>query len=189
MVYLDDDVVVRGDIKELAATSLGEHPIAVSSDCSWVSQKYKLFENKYGFFLNFDNPTVRGLGMDPEACGFNAGVFVADLRRWRELHITDDLVKWLTLNTQEDVYGSGKGGGGSQPPMMITFYNRRSELDPLWHIRSLGSRWGYLLPKDMVYDEAKLLHWTGRAKPWLPDANPSFTALFREYEVTIPTQL
>lgn len=44
LIYLDDDVIVRGDVKELAATALDGQPVAVSSDCSWLSHKYSLFE-------------------------------------------------------------------------------------------------------------------------------------------------
>ena len=64
--------------------------------------------------------------MDPDACSFNAGVFVADLAQWRKMDVTARLEHWLELNTREDVYGSGPAGGGSQPPMLIVFYKVKS---------------------------------------------------------------
>jgi len=44
----------------------------------------------------------------------------------------------LFLFFREAVYGTGKGGGGSQPPMMIVFYRKYTDIDPSWHIRFLG---------------------------------------------------
>jgi hypothetical protein len=74
----------------------------------------------------------------------------------------------LRMLFREEIYGSGPAGGGSQPPMMIVFYKvqqpaqgatkprcsarartsslhrrgwsqRYATLDPLWHVRGLGS--------------------------------------------------
>ena len=186
LVYLDDDVIVRGDIGELASTPLNGHPVAFSSDCSWISRKYSLFQNRYEYFLTYKNTRIQALGIDPKTCGFNAGVFVANVAAWRKQGITAQLLTWLSLNTHEDVYGSGKGGGGSQPPMMIVFYKRHAILDPLWHVRSLGSRWGKQLPLKLVRKRAKLLHWTGRAKPWTKEANKDFVDLYQQYADTVP---
>lgn len=34
------------------------------------------------------------------ACSFNAGVYVADMDRWRAANVTSDLLYWLELNTR-----------------------------------------------------------------------------------------
>ena len=39
---------------------------------------------------------------------------------------------------RERVYGNVHGGGGSQPPMMIVFYQSYHLLDPMWNVRYLG---------------------------------------------------
>ena len=39
---------------------------------------------------------------------------------------------------REEVYGNERGGGGSQPPMMLVFYNMYTTMDPNWHVRFLG---------------------------------------------------
>ena len=36
------------------------------------------------------------------------------------------------------MYGNERGGGGSQPPMMIVLHNKYGVIDPLWHIQYLG---------------------------------------------------
>jgi lipopolysaccharide biosynthesis glycosyltransferase len=53
---------------------------------------------------------------------FNAGLFVADMREWIKQECSRQLIEWMTLNTQEIVYGNGTSGGGSQPPMLLVFH-------------------------------------------------------------------
>ena len=89
-------------------------------------------------FINFGHPAIVRLHLQPNACSFNVGVYVADLDRWRAANLTQELLYWTQLNAQEDVYGSEKVPGGSQPPMMIALQNRHSVFDPLWHVRELG---------------------------------------------------
>ena len=82
---------------------------------------------------------------------------MADLAEWVRQDITAQLLHWLTLNTQDNLYGPS--GGGSQPPLLCVFYRvrwcaeagilpslpdrgppqRYSELDPLWHLRGFGN--------------------------------------------------
>ena len=151
-------------------------------------------------------------------CSFNAGVYVADADRWRAAGITEQLLRWLELNarlekrlslgvvgtrlsspsnhfppppappTSEDIYGSGPAGGGSQPPMMLVFYGQHAPLDPLWHVRSLGSAATRgRFPDDFLKNEAKLLHWTGAIKPWASAAQGNvYRHLYAPYEVERP---
>ena len=55
---------------------------------------------------------------------------------------------------------------GSQPPLHLALHGRWSSLPPSWNLDGLGR-----VPnlKPAALDAAKLLHWTGRHKPWLPD--------------------
>jgi hypothetical protein len=55
---------------------------------------------------------------------------------------------------------------GSQPPLHLALHGRWSALPPSWNLDGLGR-----VPslKLAALDGAKLLHWTGRHKPWLPD--------------------
>eukprot|EP00051_Salpingoeca_urceolata_P010327 m.126002 g.126002 ORF g.126002 m.126002 type:complete len:526 (+) comp16669_c0_seq2:214-1791(+) len=185
LIFLDDDVIVQGDVLEMSRTDLGPHAIAVSEDCNWIFEKYHLFMNKLDGFINFENKHVQALGLDPSACSFNAGVFVVDLDAWRAMDADKHLLHWLTLNTKEVVYGNKAAGGGSQPPMLIVFHKRYAHLDPLWHVRLLGSRFGGQMPAEFVRDKAKLLHWNGASKPWrtTPSTNPQFDFLYQRHAV------
>ena len=57
-------------------------------------------QNNYGSFLNFNNDRLRAIGLKPETCSFNAGVYVFDIDEWRKTNITGDLEKWTALNTE-----------------------------------------------------------------------------------------
>ncbi|XP_035697415.1 glycosyltransferase 8 domain-containing protein 2-like [Branchiostoma floridae] len=166
ILYLDDDVIVQGDITQLYNTKIDETLVmAFSEDCNTVSNRFGLFMNTYANYINFGNENVKKLGMKPGTCSFNTGVFVANMTEWKNQKITTKLEFWTALNTEENVYGAQQGGGGSQPPMMIVFYNQYSKIDPMWHIRHLGWTAGTRYSKQFIM-EAKLLHWNGRFKPW-----------------------
>ena len=61
-------------------------------------------QNTFFRYLNYANERVQKLGIPPQTCSFSAGVFVADVRKWKENDITDKLEYWLELNTRYDVF-------------------------------------------------------------------------------------
>uniref|UniRef100_A0A8C0GZ89 Glycosyltransferase 8 domain containing 2 n=1 Tax=Chelonoidis abingdonii TaxID=106734 RepID=A0A8C0GZ89_CHEAB len=143
VIYLDDDVIVQGDIQEL---SVG-------------------MQNTYMGYLDYRKQTIRDLGISPSTCSFNPGVIVANMTEWKHQRITKQLEKWMQRNVEENLYSSTLGGGVAISPMLIVFHGKYSTINPLWHVRHLG--WS----PDARYSEhflqeAKLLHWNGRYKPW-----------------------
>jgi hypothetical protein len=72
--------------------------------------------------------------------------------------------------------------------MMLVFNGQHGALDPLWHVRSLGSAAtrGHF-PPGFLEKEAKLLHWTGAIKPWASEAQGNiYRHLYAPYEVERP---
>jgi lipopolysaccharide biosynthesis glycosyltransferase len=166
VVFIDDDCIVQGDIRELYNTTFKEgHLAAFSEDCVGVNKRLSRLSNVYAEFIDFKNEHIKQTQIKADACSFNTGVFVADLAEWHKHNITDQLEYWMDLNTKEEVYGNERGGGGSQPPMMIVFYNKHSPIDPMWHVRYLGWTSGSSYSKAYL-QQAKLLHWNGKFKPW-----------------------
>jgi lipopolysaccharide biosynthesis glycosyltransferase len=95
---------VQGDIKKLSETHISDdHVAAFSDDCSAVAKHFNLFRNSFFRYLNYANEHIQKLGIPPETCSFNAGVFVTDIRKWRDNDITDKLEYWMELNTKYDV--------------------------------------------------------------------------------------
>ncbi|XP_004414315.1 PREDICTED: glycosyltransferase 8 domain-containing protein 2 [Odobenus rosmarus divergens] len=170
VIYLDDDVIVQGDIQELYDTTLAlGHAAAFSGDCDLPSaqdmNRFVGLQNTYMGYLDYRKKTIKDLGISPSTCSFNPGVIVANMTEWKHQRITKQLEKWMQKNVEENLYSSSLGGGVATSPMLIVFHGKYSAINPLWHIRHLG--WN----PDTRYSEhflqeAKLLHWNGRHKPW-----------------------
>ncbi|KAL6460239.1 hypothetical protein MHYP_G00319980 [Metynnis hypsauchen] len=170
IVYLDDDVIVQGDIKELFSIKLESgHAAAFASDCDLPSTHEMVrsvgMQTTYMGFLDYRKPEVRELGINPSDCSFNPGVFVADVEEWKKQKITKQLEKWMSKNFKENLYSSAMAGGVATPPMLIVFHDKYTTIDPKWHVRHLGwspdTRYA-----ELFLQEANLLHWNGHFKPW-----------------------
>ncbi|KAF7663852.1 hypothetical protein LDENG_00199170 [Lucifuga dentata] len=170
VIYLDDDVIVQGDIKDLFSIKLKPgHAAAFATDCDLPSTHEVVrsigMQTTYMGFLDYRKQEVRDLDINPRECSFNPGVFVADVGEWKKQKITKQLEKWMEMNFRKNIYSSAMAGGVVTPPMLIVFHDKYTTLDPLWHIRHLG--WGPdVRYSDSVLQEAHLLHWNGRFKPW-----------------------
>lgn len=159
-----------GDIQELYNTTLAlGHAAAFSDDCDLPSaqdnNRLVGLQNTYMGYLDYRKKAIKDLGISPSTCSFNPGVIVANMTEWKHQRITKQLEKWMQKNVEENLYSSSLGGGVATSPMLIVFHGKYSTINPLWHIRHLG--WN----PDARYSEhflqeAKLLHWNGRHKPW-----------------------
>ncbi|XP_043934814.1 glycosyltransferase 8 domain-containing protein 1 [Protopterus annectens] len=170
VIYLDDDVIVQGDIHGLYDTPLKPgHAAAFSEDCDSVSSKIVVrgAGNQFNYlgFLDYKKESIRKLGMKASSCTFNPGVIVANLTEWRHQNITQQLESWMERNVAEDLYSRTLAGSVTTPPLLIVFYKQHSSMDPLWHVRHLGSSAGQRHSASFI-KTAKLLHWNGHYKPW-----------------------
>ncbi|XP_068163383.1 glycosyltransferase 8 domain-containing protein 2 isoform X2 [Antennarius striatus] len=169
VIYLDDDVIVQGDIKDLFSVKLKSgHAAAFATDCDLPPTHDMVrtisMQTTYMGFLDYRKQEVVDLGIHPKDCSFNPGVFVADIGEWKKQKITKQLEKWME-NFRLNLYSSAMAGGVATPPMLIVFHDKFTTLDPLWHVRHLG--WGpdARYPENFIQD-AQLLHWNGPFKPW-----------------------
>uniref|UniRef100_A0A3P9JWA2 Glycosyltransferase 8 domain containing 2 n=1 Tax=Oryzias latipes TaxID=8090 RepID=A0A3P9JWA2_ORYLA len=170
VIYLDDDVIVQGDIRHLFGIYLRRgHAAAFATDCDLPGAHEMVqsvgMQTTYMGFLDYRKQEVKDLGINPSDCTFNPGVFVANMKEWKKLKITKQLEKWMELNFRQNIYSSSMAGGVATPPMLIVFHAKFTRLDPLWHVRHLG--WS----PDPFYStsflqRAQLLHWNGPFKPW-----------------------
>ncbi|XP_038936428.1 glycosyltransferase 8 domain-containing protein 2 isoform X3 [Rattus norvegicus] len=144
VIYLDDDVIVQGDIQELYDTTLAlGHAAAFSDDCDLPSAQdiHRLvgLQNTYMGYLDYRKKSIKELGISPSTCSFNPGVIVANMTEWKHQRITKQLEKWMQKNVEENLYSSSLGGGVATSPMLIVFHGKYSTINPLWHIRHLVS--------------------------------------------------
>ncbi|XP_073448528.1 glycosyltransferase 8 domain-containing protein 1 isoform X2 [Aquarana catesbeiana] len=189
IIYLDDDIIVQGDILELYKTpiKLG-HAAAFSEDCDSVTSKYLVrgAGNQFNYIGYFDykKETIRKLGMKANTCSFNPGVFVANLTEWKRQNITKQLEKWMLLDMTEELYSKTLAGSITAPPLLIVFYKMHSSMDPMWHVRHLGSSTGKRYSLQFV-NAARLLHWNGHFKPW--GRASSYSEVWENWYVPDPT--
>ncbi|XP_032405469.1 glycosyltransferase 8 domain-containing protein 1 [Xiphophorus hellerii] len=189
-IYLDDDVVVQGDIQELYDMNLKPgHAAAFSDDCDSASAKGIVRgagnQNNYMGFLDFKKEAIKKLGMKANTCSFNPGVIVANLTEWKNQNITQQLEKWMELNSQEDLYSNTLAESITTPPLLIVFYKRHSSINPMWHVRHLGITGAGNRYSPQYVSTAKLLHWNGHYKPW--GRTSSFSGVWDQWFIPDPT--
>uniref|UniRef100_A0A9L0KCI4 Glycosyltransferase 8 domain-containing protein 1 n=1 Tax=Equus asinus TaxID=9793 RepID=A0A9L0KCI4_EQUAS len=188
-IYMDDDVIVQGDILALYNTPLKPgHAAAFSEDCDSTSTKVVIrgAGNQYNYigYLDYKKERIRKLSMKASTCSFNPGVFVANLTEWKRQNITNQLEKWMKLNVEEGLYSRTLAGSITTPPLLIVFYQQHSTIDPMWNVRHLGSSAGKRYSPQFV-KAAKLLHWNGHFKPWGRTA--SYTDVWEKWYIPDPT--
>ncbi|KAM8930747.1 glycosyltransferase 8 domain-containing protein 1 [Pelodytes ibericus] len=188
-IYLDDDVIVQDDIRELYNTPIKPgHAAAFSDDCDSVASKFLIrgAGNQYNYigFFDYKKERIRKLQMKANTCSFNPGVFVANLTEWKRQNITKQLETWMEYNVAEELYSKTLAGSITAPPLLIVFYQHHSSIDPMWHVRHLGSSTGKRYSPQFV-QAAKLLHWNGHFKPWGRAA--SYAEVWEKWFVPDPT--
>ncbi|XP_019942612.1 glycosyltransferase 8 domain-containing protein 1 [Paralichthys olivaceus] len=189
-IYLDDDIIVQGNIQELYDTNLKSgHAAAFSDDCDSASAKGIVRgagnQNNYIGFLDFKKGSIKKLGMRANTCSFNPGVILANLTEWKNQNITQRLEHWMELNTQEDLYSETMAESIITPPLLIVFYKRHSNIDPMWHVRHLGNTGAGNRYSPQFVKAAKLLHWNGHYKPW--GRTSSFSDVWDKWFIPDPT--
>lgn len=158
LLYLDADVMVQADLGELWRTELPRDAAVGAVPRAEAHFKYKRYAAKCAALYE----ARRGAPLQPEKPTFNAGVLLIDLARWRQQNLTAEAEWWMA---QHAAAPDGLWALGSQPPLHLALHGRWAALPPSWNLDGLG-RVGNLKPAALR--AAKLLHWTGKHKPWLP---------------------
>ena len=198
-IYLDTDVVVQGDLYPayLRCCDRGT-PVAAVEDCSQHLSEYinvsslRLLVNGENL-SSASNPLQLGdSGVDLNLgahCVFNRGFLVLHLTRWRDMHITSAIERWMYA--QEQSGGSLFHHGVSQPPFLLALTQQYTKLDLRWNTRGLsraflhhneleelraqGVKKKYFEQAGLqnlkpflspFSDDAVVLHFNGKNKPW-----------------------
>ena len=166
VLYLDADTIVRGDAaqlydealpkNELCAATLRKQALGDKGVASLKgSQLRKRYRQRYGAELPLKDK------------GFNAGVFVFNLRAWAALNLTEEVEYWIRANNAEQLYQLG-----SQPPLTLAIHGARGgtgKCQPLpaeWHLDCLGCMGSGRIKTAEQLASAKLFHWNGPNKPF-----------------------
>ncbi|CAM6099896.1 unnamed protein product [Calypogeia fissa] len=182
-IYLDTDVVVKGDIEELYRKGLEGYPVAAVKDCSQHFEIYFDFK-KLKEIQTREKGSKSWLPKEPfdeKECVFNRGALVIDVKQWIQQNVTEAIEWWM--NEFNDAKKPLFKYGLSQPPFLLALYRNYKQLGHEWNVRGLGR--DSFSDKEMEYyaeengqrpkktpyismgsDYAKILHFNGRFKPW-----------------------
>ncbi|MCA9240391.1 MAG: glycosyltransferase family 8 protein [Planctomycetales bacterium] len=172
-IYLDCDVLVRDDIRQLFEIDLEGHAFSAMPDygvARWVKRSPK--DKQY-----FDDLT----GGRPAEQYFNAGVLVMDLAEWRRQRITEQ--------TEAVIRSSGHLRYADQCALNVVAEGRFRRLPERWNLFSIhgsAAKDPLLSPQKRqalreAYANPSLVHYICE-KPWTPFPMPykrDFTTVLR----------
>eukprot|EP00434_Breviolum_minutum_P032025 symbB.v1.2.028321.t1/scaffold2879.1/size76250/3 len=166
VIYLDPDTIVQADLAQLRNQLL-----ASGKTIGFVARETRV---NMDICLKRPNGCRRYLGASYNKlirlpC-YNVGVFAVNLQRWRDQHVVERIEE---LVEQQNRCGGELWAGASQVPLLLAFLNpkkgRKKDyivVPAEWDSTDLGWREGINVSK---LPSKKVLHWTGRLKPWTPD--------------------
>lgn len=151
-VYLDSDVLVRGDLLDLHAEAQAKLDGQPDALVAVVPRDYK----RVCGHVVVDCDKVPN---PDELHAFNAGVLVVDLERWREARMLQVVEAWVLANHKDRLYALG-----SNPPLVLAVRDRFVRLHPTWNcMRGLRKQHAH---NANCWLEARIRHYPGDHKPW-----------------------
>ena len=170
VLYLDADVIVQADVRPLFATALPPRVAVAAVPRADAHFRYARYVKKCDAIYAARH---NGEHLNASAATFNAGVALVDLVVWARLNLTAEAEWWMG---QHAAAPAGLWALGSQPIMHLAVHGRWAALPEMWNVDGLG-RVANLRPATLK--SARVLHWTGRRKPWAVDG--LYTAAFARH--------
>lgn len=149
-LYLDADIIIQRNLKELFEIDLNGHVIAATHDIVAVRDKY---------YEHHDIPEKYKY--------FNSGVLLVDVEKWKENNATKTIREYLINNIKRCVFHDQDGLNG-------VLHTKRYVLPPEWN-QQVGLYFlDYNLLSNMYGEELYLkalntpavIHYNGWEKPW-----------------------
>lgn len=155
VIYLDCDLVVKGDLGELWQINLEENYILAAQD-TWIP-----YISSSTGKLNYQK-----LRISPDAKYFNAGVLVINIRKWREDEFSTKAINYFKQNLEYI-------GWYDQGVLNALLVGKWGELDPKWNM-SPSSVYGFSSWQESPFSEEvyntlicqpSIIHFVSK-KPW-----------------------
>ncbi len=166
VLYLDSDLVVRGDVTplwDLDVTSTSLFAVAELAPAS------SLVSSRAGIRL------YRELELPPNLKFFNSGVMLINLRKWRDERVALRAFLYLQVARHHLRWHD-------QEALNAILAGDWRELDPSWNATMhLFRREAGSAKRRRVLREPRIVHYNSAIKPWQPDFSLGFGDLFFEY--------
>jgi lipopolysaccharide biosynthesis glycosyltransferase len=148
LLYLDCDILVRGDISELWDIDIAEYYAGAVLDPA-------------------QEDSSRRLGMPPEVPYFNSGVLSLNLKKCRQDNIMKEALKFMAENSDKIIFPDQDG-------LNVAMCNNWFSLHPRWNVQSYMFNIFYdgKLKKKFRSDivaavkNPAIVHFTSEDKPW-----------------------
>lgn len=161
VLYLDSDLIVRTDLRELWETDLGGSYIAAVQDV--------------------DGDRKKDLGIPTSAKYFNAGVMLLNLVKWREYRLSQQILTYISKHLST--------GTDDQDSSNALLYDHWLELHPKWNVQTLMIN-GEAVYRNTDFNQDDLqaaisqpaiIHYTDAPKPWHYKSLHPFTDEYYHY--------
>ncbi|KAG8386194.1 hypothetical protein BUALT_Bualt03G0123600 [Buddleja alternifolia] len=172
IVFLDDDIVVQTDLSPLWDIDMNGKVNGAVETCRG-EDKY-VMSKRLKSYLNFSHPLIAN-NFDPNECAWAYGMNIFDLEAWRRTNISQTYHFWLEQNLKSDL---SLWQLGTLPPGLIAFQGHVHPINPFWHMLGLGYQDNTTIADA---ESAGVIHFNGRAKPWLDIAFPQLRPLWTKY--------
>ncbi|XP_015898118.3 probable galacturonosyltransferase 12 [Ziziphus jujuba] len=172
VVFLDDDIVVQTDLSPLWDIDMNGKVNGAVETCRG-EDKY-VMSKRLKSYLNFSHPLI-SQNFNPDECAWAYGMNIFDLEAWRRTNISLTYHYWVEQNLKSDL---SLWQLGTLPPGLIAFHGHVRVIDPFWHMLGLGYQ------DNTSFSDAEsagVIHFNGRAKPWLDIAFPELRTLWTKY--------
>ena len=186
VIYLDADLIVRTDLARLWDHDLTGRWCLAAQDCSAPymdsANALKNFQ-ECGSHLGSVQPVpnFRDLGLKPDAAYFNAGVLLIDLAAWRTADLSNQSLECLEQHRQHVLWWD-------QYALNVVLAGRWGMLDARWNQGAHAFKyptWEQSPFDRDTYEQLRndpyIVHFTTRAKPWMPLCQHPFRTEFFEY--------
>ncbi|KAA8526935.1 hypothetical protein F0562_008836 [Nyssa sinensis] len=172
VVFLDDDIVIQTDLSPLWDIEMDGKVNGAVETCRG-DDKF-VMSKRLKSYLNFSHPLI-SKNFDPNECAWAYGMNIFDLEAWRKTNISHTYHYWLEENLKSDL---SLWQLGTLPPGLIAFHGHVHIIDPFWHMLGLGYQDNTSITDA---ETAGVIHFNGRAKPWLDIAFPQLQTLWTKY--------
>ena len=150
-MWIDADTIVECDVIELMKNAL-TNPDEPKNTIAAVPREGVI-----------NGLTRRGRKYSSDVTvSFNAGMYIINLDRWREQHMTEMVKRIAAVNRQYGLYLKG-----SQPPLALVVGENFEHLPQSWNVKMVDldrNDTGGNRPEKK--DWMCLMHWSGPNKPW-----------------------
>jgi len=173
IIYLDADLIVLGDIRELWSCQLNSHHLLAVEDFSCPRMDAATLENfpANSAYLTCQHPVklYKKFGIPGSAKYFNAGVLVLDLVKWRRDAIGETVLRYLRDHDEHVRFVDQDG-------LNVVLWDKWADLAPSWnqmpHIYRFPS-WKHSPFDKATFNQVrrypKIVHFLGGGKPWCKD--------------------